>query len=69
MADRQPVPRRRDGVLWEVGTVTCHRVTVAHDRIEITLAVEGYPIFTRVFSDHDKAADFALAKMRAYRGR
>jgi|KBSSwiStaDraftv2_1062776.scaffolds.fasta_scaffold9156743_1 hypothetical protein len=70
MADRQRVPGRHEVVLlWESGKVSCVRVTRAHNRIEITLAVEGYPIFTRVFFDHNEAADFALEKMRAYNGR
>jgi hypothetical protein len=53
-------------VLWEVGRITCTCRTLAPDRIEINLVVDGVVVERRTFPDTETASEFALAKMQAY---
>ena len=54
-------------ILWQIGKMICRGRTFADNHIEITLVLDEVIIERTTFADTVAAADFAIAKMRAYK--
>jgi len=65
---RQPehASSQQGAILWERGAVCCSCLSLARDRIEITLIVAGVVFERQLFRDSAAASAFAVEKMRAH---